>query len=133
MLSTHNQPGIVIFAHGSSVETANEAVRRVAADFAHQGGFEHVEPAFLEKGIPDLAGAVRLLAARGIRDVHVLPYFLTLGIHLQRDLPAMVAAVEAELPGVTVTVAPPLDGHPAMIAVLLDRARQALGERSGAA
>ncbi len=133
MLSTNNHPGIVIFAHGSSVETANEAVRRVAAGFAHQGGYTHVEPAFLEKGTPDLAGAVRLLAARGVRDVHVLPYFLTLGIHLQRDLPAMVAAVEAELPGVTVTVAPPLDGHPAMITALLDRARHALPERNGAA
>lgn len=131
MLSTNKQPGIVIFAHGSSVESANEAVRRVAAGFANQGGFSHVEPAFLEQGKPDLAGAVRLLATRGVHEVHVLPYFLTLGIHLQRDLPVMVAAVEAELPGVKITVAPPLDGHPAMLTVLLDRARQALGERSG--
>ncbi|MEP7365013.1 MAG: CbiX/SirB N-terminal domain-containing protein [Acidobacteriota bacterium] len=128
MLRKHNQPGIVIFAHGSSVESANEAVRRVAADFARQGGYSEVEPAFLEKGQPDLAGAVRLLAARGVRDVHVLPYFLTLGIHLQRDLPLMVAGVEQELPGVKITVAPPLDGHPAMTTALLDRARCALGD-----
>jgi sirohydrochlorin ferrochelatase len=133
LLRTHKQPGIVIFAHGSSVETANEAVRRVAAEFARQGGYAHVEPAFLEQGKPDLAGAVRLLAERGVHDVHVLPYFLTLGIHLQRDLPVMVAAVEGELPGIKITVAPPLDGHAALTTVLLDRARNALGEESGPA
>lgn len=133
MLRTHNQPGIVIFAHGSSVESANEAVRRVAAAFASQSGFTRVEPAFLECGKPNLAGAVRLLASRGVLDVHVLPYFLTLGIHLQRDLPVMVAAVEKELPGVKITVAPPLDGHPALTSILLDRARGAIGEASAPA
>lgn len=115
------------------MESANEAVRRVAADFARQGGYADVEPAFLEQGKPDLAGAVRLLAARGILEVHVLPYFLTLGLHLQRDLPAMVAAVEREFPGMKITVAPPLDGHPAMTTVLLDRARHALGSEGAPA
>lgn len=115
------------------METANEAVRHVTREFARLGGYTEVEPAFLEKGEPDLAGAVRRLAERGVREVHVLPYFLTLGIHLQRDLPGMVAAVEAELPGVAITVAPPLDGHPALAAILLDRARHALAAHEVAA
>lgn len=128
MIDSTQQTGIIIFAHGSSVESANEAVRRVAADFAREGGYAEVEPAFLEMGKPDLAGAVRLLAGRGVRDIHVLPYFLTLGIHLKRDLPGMVAAVESEMPGVRITVAPPLDGHRGLTQVLLDRARQALAK-----
>lgn len=132
MIEPTQQTGIIIFAHGSSVEPANEAVRRVAADFARQGGYAAVEPAFLEKGKPDLAGAIQLLARRGVRDIHVLPYFLTLGIHLKRDLPEMVAAVERELPGVRIRVAPPLDGHPGLMEVLLDRARQALEAGAGA-
>jgi hypothetical protein len=45
----------------------------------------------------------------------------------------MVAAVERELPGVKITVAPPLDGHPAMTTVLLDRARRSLGEEGAPA
>jgi len=126
LIDSQQQTGIVIFAHGSSVESANEAVRRVAAEFSSQGGFTEVEAAFLERGKPDLAGAIGLLAGRGVRNIHVLPYFLTLGIHLQRDLPGMVAEVERELPGVRIHVAPPLDGHPGLTQVLLDRARQAL-------
>ena len=35
--------GYVVFAHGSSIESANEAVRRVAADMAHRGALDIVE------------------------------------------------------------------------------------------
>jgi sirohydrochlorin ferrochelatase len=115
--------GIVIFAHGSSVESANEAVRAVAATVARQGGFELVEAAFLEGGRPDLESAVKRLAASGASRVLVVPYFLTLGLHLQRDLPRIVADISSIQPNVELRVTAPLDGHPAMAQALIDRAR----------
>lgn len=115
--------GFVIFAHGSSVESANQAVRAVAMQFKEHGGHEAVEAAFLEGGRPDLRGAVEALSARGITSVVVIPYFLTLGLHLQRDLPRLIKEIESSHPGLSIEVTPPLDGHPAMIEVLLDRAQ----------
>ena len=126
MIDFARDTAIVIFAHGSSVESANEAVRAVTRDFARRSGAELVEAAFLEKGEPDLAGAAGSLALRGARRIVVLPYFLTLGIHLQRDLPRMVTEIEAVLPGVKLEVAPPLDGNGALVEILLDRAQVAL-------
>src|SRR6185436_7440679 len=120
--------GIAIFAHGSSVASANDSVRAVAGLVARQGGFELVEAAFLEQGKPDLAEAVAQLAARGASRVLVVPYFLTLGLHLQRDLPRIVADIARIQPGVEIRVAPPLDGHPAMAQALIERARE--GEES---
>jgi sirohydrochlorin ferrochelatase len=114
--------GFIIFAHGSRIEPANEAVRSVAAQFAHAGGFEHVAAAFLELGKPDLNGAAAALAGRGVREVVVIPYFLTLGTHLERDLPKLVARAAAAHPGVDLRMTPPLDGHPALVQILLDRA-----------
>jgi sirohydrochlorin ferrochelatase len=118
-------PAIVIFAHGSRIESANEGVRQVAAELAKLGSFRNVEPAFLELGQPDLAGAVARLADVGIRQIIVIPYFLTLGLHLERDLPLLVAEVAAAQPGVEIQVTPPLEGHPALLQILLDRAKQA--------
>ena len=46
---------IVIFAHGSSIESANESVRGVVEMVRRDGGFDLVEAAFLEQGTPDLA------------------------------------------------------------------------------
>jgi sirohydrochlorin ferrochelatase len=117
-----SETGYILFGHGSSVESANDAVRAVAANFAQRGGHHAVETAFLEGGRPDLAGAVALLAGRGIADIVVIPYFLTLGTHLQRDLPKLVDEARAAHAGVQIAVTPPLDGHPALLEALADRA-----------
>lgn len=118
--------GIVVFAHGSSVASANEAVERVAADAAASGGFALYETAFLD-ALPNLKMATDKLMARGAGRILVVPYFLTLGIHLKRDLPALVKEIEAENPGLEMKVAPPLDGHPGLSRILADRAMEILG------
>jgi sirohydrochlorin ferrochelatase len=116
--------GYVVFAHGSSVESANEAVRSVASDMARRGELENVVAAFLEGGKPDLKTAVSELAGRkGIEHIVVVPYFLTLGLHLQRDLPRLVEEARLAYPGLEIEVTAPLDGHPAMAEALVDRAR----------
>lgn len=117
---------IVIFAHGSSIESANDSVRRVAASVRQEAGFEMVEAAFLEQGLPDLAGAVAAAVARGATRVVVVPYFLTLGLHLQRDLPNIVSGLTRIHKGVEIHVALPLDGHPALGEILKQRAQEAL-------
>jgi sirohydrochlorin ferrochelatase len=121
--------GYIVFAHGSSVESANAAVRSAAAEMARRGNLEHVLAAYLEGGRPDLATAVRELSARGAGRVVVIPYFLTLGLHLQRDLPKLVQAARLANPELVLEVTAPLDGHPAMVDALLERARTPVCER----
>ncbi len=113
--------GVVIFAHGSRVEPANEAVRALAAELARRGGFDHVQAAFLELGHPDLSGAVARLAGEGVQKITVIPYFLTMGTHLERDLPKLISAAQTRFPGVKIHTTPPLDGHPRLVDILLDR------------
>lgn len=115
---------LVVFAHGSRVESANHAVRDVAARLAVTGG-HLVEPAFLECGQPDLAAAIDLVAARGASRVIVIPYFLTLGTHLQRDLPLLIRSAAQRHPTLEIEVTPPLDGHPGLLQALVDRATAA--------
>ena len=116
----------VVFAHGSRIESANQAVRAVAADLARAGGFERVEAAFLELGEPDLDTAVAQLASQGVGRIVVIPYFLTLGLHLERDLPVLVERIAKAHGEVELVTTPPLDGHPALVKALLDRARDAV-------
>ena len=116
--------GLVVFAHGSKLEAANEAVRAVSASLA-AGGDHIVEAAFLELGEPSLPGAVRRLVARGADRIVVIPYFLTLGRHVEQDLPRIVKEISREHASLRIEVTPPLDGHPALLEALLDRAREA--------
>jgi sirohydrochlorin ferrochelatase len=116
--------GFIVFAHGSRVESANQAVRDVAAQMAASG--KHVvEPAFLELGAPDLSTATGLLIARGAKRIVVIPYFLTLGTHMQRDLPRLARDASRTHGDIEIQITSPLDGHPALVQALLDRASEA--------
>jgi sirohydrochlorin ferrochelatase len=121
--------GLVIFAHGSSVVSANAAVQAVA-DATAQAGEYVVEVGFLEPVHPSLDEAVAKLTARGVSKVLVIPYFLTLGLHLQRDLPRIVRRISEAHPGLDIRVTPPLDGHAALVGILLDRVSEALADPS---
>ena len=114
--------GIVVFAHGSRVEAANEAVRKMAAELAVSGGFGAVEAAFLELGVPDLEGAADRLVERGIDRIVVIPYFLTDGMHMERDLPPILGKISQKYNGLRIAATETLDGHPGLVQALLDRA-----------
>jgi sirohydrochlorin ferrochelatase len=117
--------GFIVFAHGSRVESANQAVRDVVSKMADSG--RHVvEAAFLELGQPDLTGATGRLIARGAKRIVVIPYFLTLGTHMQRDLPRLAHDAARAHGDIEIQITSPLDGHPALVEALLDRAAEAL-------
>jgi len=118
---------LVVFAHGSKVEAANQAVREMARRVQTRSGYE-TEAAFLEIAEPDLPGAVEGLVARGATRIIVLPYFLAPGRHAERDLPRIVAELRAIHINVRIDAAANLDGHPALVDILVDRASAVLEE-----
>jgi sirohydrochlorin ferrochelatase len=121
-MSLTPEPAYIVFAHGSSVESANQAVREVAAQAAELGEWRVFAAAFLEGGTPSLPDAIDELTARGESSFIIVPYFLTTGLHLQRDLPRLIEQIRKKHRGIEIEVTPPLDGHPAMAAALVDRA-----------
>ena len=70
------------------MEAANEAVTARYRRAWRRAGDRVVEAAFLELAEPDLPGAVRRLAARGADRIVVIPYFLTMGRHVELDFAA---------------------------------------------
>lgn len=120
-----SKTAILLFAHGSRVEEANAGVRALARQVQDSGGFDYVRAAFLEMAQPDLMGAIAEAVGAGLGRIVVVPYFLTLGIHLRRDLPELLEREKARHPGVEFLVGEPLEGHPAMPALLVERIRSA--------
>lgn len=124
---------VVVFAHGSSVAAANDGVRALTAELGRRGQYELIETAFLELAQPDLPAAVACLSARGATRIVIVPFFLTLGIHLRRDLPGIVEGLRGIHPSMEFEIAPPLEGHPSLVDVMLGRAEEALGKHAGKA
>ena len=120
---------IIVFAHGSAVPEANGEVARLAEEVARRARCP-ARPAFLELAQPDLAAAVAESVEAGARRVVVVPYFLTMGVHVRRDLSRLIAEQQARFPGLDIRAGQSLEGYPGMADALLDRVRQAL-ENSG--
>lgn len=117
---------VVLVAHGSRAEAANEAHRMVAAELARRTG-RAVVPAFLELAEPSIPDAIAAVAGSGAGEVLVLPHFLYPGRHLTQDIPALVAAAAEALPGTSIVLLPPSGGDPAMVDLLADQVDRAGG------
>jgi sirohydrochlorin ferrochelatase len=104
----------------------------LTAEVAARGGFSLVETAFLDCATPDLGHAVANLVRQGAKRIVVVPFFLTLGIHMRRDLPAITADLRQTHSGVEIEIAQPLEGHPALADIVLARAEETIhgGSRS---
>jgi sirohydrochlorin ferrochelatase len=126
MAEKDDATGILLFAHGSSVEEANRAVHELARQIEAQGPYGYVRAAFLERARPDLGEAVRQAVEAGRQRLIVIPYFLTMGIHLQRDLPNFISALKQKYPEVMIEVGQSLEGHPLMASIILGRIQEVL-------
>ena len=130
-MSTKDQrTAIVLFAHGSAIEEANRGVRALAERIQATGSYSHVQAAFLGPGHPELSEAIAKAVEAGFDRIVVLPYFLTLGIHLRRDLPKLVAAERLKHPQVEIKVGRSLEDHPEMASLILGMIQEVMEEEA---
>src|SRR5881628_3469356 len=109
---------VILFAHGArEPEWAQpfEAVR----DRLRSSGTP-AEVAFLEIMSPSLEEAAAQLAGEGFKTVIIVPLFLAQGMHLKRDLPAMVAKIRKRHAKTEFRVTPALGEAPEIVAAITE-------------
>lgn len=117
---------LLLIAHGSRNAEANADLLHLAGEMRRRGPFTVVEAAFLELAEPDIdAGGAQCVAA-GAERVVLLPYFLSAGVHVRRDLNDARSRLAERFPKVRFALAEPLGRHPLLADVVADRAREAL-------
>jgi sirohydrochlorin cobaltochelatase len=123
----------LLVSHGSRDPRPQIAVDRLAAqlsslDRSHLIGTAQLELAakLLHVQIVDFA---QTLVERGIDKIVILPLFLSPGVHVMDDIPAEVALAQAELPTLTIAIAP-FFGTCANLSDLFERNRLDLPDRS---
>jgi sirohydrochlorin cobaltochelatase len=67
---------------------------------------------------PSLPVEAAALAARGVREITIVPIFLGQGGHLLRDLPRLVEELRAAHPGIAVSTVPAVGEDPAVLAAM---------------
>ena len=116
---------LLLIAHGSRREEANDDLYHVVGHLRGRGEHPVVEAAFLELAEPDIEQGAARCVAQGAERVLLLPYFLSAGVHVTRDLTEACRKLASYHPHVEFRLAEPLGRHPLLLQVLLERARQA--------
>lgn len=114
---------VLLIAHGSRHAPANDDLHRLVARLAATGDYAIVEPAFLELAEPDIPAGGDRCVGRGADRVLMVPYFLSQGVHLTRDLTAAREALRDRHPGVEFRLGPPLGPDPLLDQLVADRIR----------
>jgi len=107
--------GLLLFAHGARDPLWARPFEGVAERCRTVRGPDRVALAFLEFMAPDLVAAGNSLVAAGCTAVDVLPLFLGAGGHVRKDIPVLMARLQAEHPGVRFTLRPAIGEAPALI------------------
>ena len=122
------EPALLLIAHGSRQPDANADLVYVVEQLRRRGRAV-VEASYLELANPNIEeGGARCVAA-GAKCVLLLPYFLSAGVHVLRDLTAARDRLAARFPDVEFCLAEPLGRHPLLLDVVMDRAREAIERR----
>ena len=93
---------LLLVAHGSRKDLANQEIRELAARIEQHGtnGYQAVVPAFLEFAQPDIGEGVDYCASLGAKNITVVPYFLSAGNHVNRDVPEQLQTARLRHPAI---------------------------------
>ena len=117
---------LLLIAHGSRNTEANADLHQVAAGLRTRS-FAIVEASYLELADPDVEGGAVRCVEQGAGRVILVPYFLSAGIHVRRDLSALRERLTTRFPEVEFRLAEPLGPHPLLLDVVADRVKEATG------
>jgi sirohydrochlorin cobaltochelatase len=92
--------GLLLFAHGARDSRWALPFEEVAQRIREREPATPVELCFLEFMSPDMVEGGRRLAAAGCTHVDIVPLFLGAGGHVRRDVPELIAKLEATHAGV---------------------------------
>lgn len=116
---------LILFSHGSLLCGSGEALEAHAARLRARNEFDIVVIGYLNYSEPRFSEAVASVAAQGISEIVVVPYFLVPGFFITKSLPEAVDLAQARFPDVSFTIVPPLGDDARLVDALLDAAQNA--------
>jgi len=112
---------ILLVGHGSRRSEANDALLKLKEMVEWKRPGSKIAYGFLQFAKPDLREALALLDDGELEEVTIVPVFLYDGIHMQEDIPAILAAEAVDRPRLRLVLAPVLGIDERMAEIIWDR------------
>ena len=116
---------ILLVAHGSRRQEANEDLYRLAEMVQQARPEKLIECAFLDVVEPTIPQGAKRCVERGAQRVLIFPYFLSAGRHVVDDLNHFRKQFATTWPEVVFHICPHLGLHPLMVQIVFERLQEA--------
>jgi sirohydrochlorin cobaltochelatase len=110
--------GILLFAHGARDADWSRPFEHVARELRALRPDVAVRLAYLELMSPTMGDAGAELVAAGCSRIEIAPLFLGAGGHVRKDVPELLARLQAAHPGVRFTLHRPIGEAPSVVAAM---------------
>ena len=117
---------VLLIAHGSRRAEANHDLLDVAQQLRETSEYDIVVASYLELAAPPIPDGAAECVAAGADSILMMPYFLSAGSHVMRDLQRFRDELRERFPTQHFTLCPPLGLHPLMIDIVKDRLSEEL-------
>ena len=119
---------VILLGHGSRAAEANEDMYKVVNCLEKSRPEFRFSAAFLEINSPSIPEGIDISVAEGAKRIILLPYFLHLGNHVQKDLPKYVNKSRQLYPDVVISLSSHLGFHQKLVEIADERLFEALKE-----
>jgi len=92
--------GIVVVTHGSRVLEVNEKFKELIGILIKKTGRD-IRGANLTLAPPKLEDVIQTMYVEGFREIIVIPYFLSNGSHVIKDIPGILKEMKLNLEGIS--------------------------------
>ncbi|AGL01462.1 sirohydrochlorin chelatase [Desulfoscipio gibsoniae] len=118
--------GVIILSHGSRLPEAQATLQKITT-MIEAGATKDflIEGAALQFNQPDLPTAIARIVERGAERLVVVPLFLYLGLHMQRDIPEILEEQRKLYPDISISMIEHIGTDPRLLDIILDRVRGA--------
>ena len=115
---------VILAAHGSRSDEANTSIAELARGLGERLELS-VSAAYLEMAEPTIPAAIGASAQAGATRIVIVPFFLAPGMHVRRDLVAILESARREY-GIPIELADFFGSHPGIPQLLVDIAQAAV-------
>lgn len=115
---------IILIGHGSPKTKANniDLVGKLLHDAVHPAcGMDCVKVAYLQFASPNIMTTIKECVEGGASKIIVHPFFLSSGVHVTKDIPAMISEAKGMYPSIEFVCTEPLGVHEKLIQVVIER------------
>lgn len=116
---------VLLIAHGSREEIANQEVCEMAQRMEKRLDRVPVIACFLDVASPDIPEGFRQAASLGACQITAIPFFLATGAHVGQDIPRILEDCRKGHPGIEVRITAAVGPDPGLDAIALERMHQA--------